>query len=334
MPDDRAARRVGRPADQGPLVLLRRQGRVLRQQGQQDQVADRRVPLPALRPGPDVGDDGRRDHRRGRRGAAQRRRSTKLEVRDGEIVAIEAGGERIEPRDVISSLPLRATVGMAGAAAAGEVQAAAQGLRYRDFLTVALVIDGEDLFPDNWIYIHDPGVRVGRIQNFRSWSPWMVPDQSKACVGLEYFCFQGDDLWEMDDDALVELGQAGARAARPRRPAARSSKGYVTRVPLAYPMYDADYGERVDAIRGWLEGDRQPAAGRPQRAAPLQQLRPLDADRDARRGEHRSTAPTTTSGRSTPSPSTTRPTSRTSSPTATRPRRRRCGSRSRPPDGA
>jgi protoporphyrinogen oxidase len=177
----------------------------------------------------------------------------KLEVRDGRIVAIEAGGERIEPAHVISSLPLRATVGLAGAAAAGSVQAAAQGLRYRDFLTVALVIDGEDLFPDNWIYIHDPGVRVGRIQNYRSWSPWMVPDQSKACVGLEYFCFQGDDLWEKDDDALValakdELARLGLVAPE------KVERGFVTRVPLAYPMYDADYADRVEAIKGWLEG--------------------------------------------------------------------------------
>jgi protoporphyrinogen oxidase len=178
---------------------------------------------------------------------------TKLEVRDGEVVAIEAGGERIEPRHVISSLPLRGTVGMAGAAAAGEVQAAAQGLRYRDFLTVALVIDGEDLFPDNWIYIHDPSVRVGRIQNFRSWSPWMVPDQSKASVGLEYFCFKGDDLWEMDDDKLVELGKAELATLGLVDPS-RVERGFVTRVPKAYPMYDADYGERVQVIRGWLEG--------------------------------------------------------------------------------
>src|SRR6187402_176381 len=83
---------------------------------------------------------------------------TSLEIRDGKVVAIEAGGERIEPSHVISSLPLRATVGMAGAAASGEVQGAARGLRYRDFLTVALIIDGEDLFPDNWIYIHDSSV--------------------------------------------------------------------------------------------------------------------------------------------------------------------------------
>jgi protoporphyrinogen oxidase len=180
---------------------------------------------------------------------------TKLEIRDGEIVAIEAGDERIEPSHVISSLPLRATVGMAGAAASGEVQAAARGLRYRDFLTVALIIDGEDLFPDNWIYIHDPSVRVGRIQNFRSWSPWMVPDQSKASVGLEYFCFQGDDLWEMSDDALVELGTQELAKLGLVDPA-KVEKGYVTRVPLAYPMYDADYAERVDAIKGWLTGVR------------------------------------------------------------------------------
>src|SRR3954465_10279248 len=176
-----------------------------------------------------------------------------LEVRDGRVAAVVAGGERIEPSEVISSLPLRATVGLAGAAATGEVQAAAQGLRYRDFLTVALVIDGEDLFPDNWIYIHDPSVNVGRIQNYRSWSPWMVPDESKACVGLEYFCFSGDELWEMEDDALVELAkreldQRGLVAPE------KVERGFVTRVPLAYPMYDPDYGERVDVIRGWLAG--------------------------------------------------------------------------------
>jgi protoporphyrinogen oxidase len=178
---------------------------------------------------------------------------TKLEVRDGGVVAIEAGGERIEPSHVISSLPLRATVGLSGAAANGRVQAAAQGLRYRDFLTVALVIDGEDLFPDNWIYIHEPGVRVGRIQNYKSWSPWMVPDQSKACVGLEYFCFKGDDLWEMDDDKLVELAKTELAALNLVDPS-KVERGFVTRVPLAYPMYDADYGERVATIRGWLSG--------------------------------------------------------------------------------
>ncbi len=178
---------------------------------------------------------------------------TKLEVRDGRVIAIEAGGERIEPSQIISSLPLRATVGMSGAAATGAVQAAAQGLRYRDFLTVSLVIDGEDLFPDNWIYIHEPGVSVGRIQNFRSWSPWMVPDQSKASIGMEYFCFKGDDLWVSDDDALVELAKREIELLGLAE-ADKVEKGYVTRVPKAYPMYDADYGERVEVIKGWLSG--------------------------------------------------------------------------------
>ena len=171
---------------------------------------------------------------------------TKLEVRDGQIVAIEAGGERIEPSHVISSLPLRATVGMAGAAAPGDVQAAARGLRYRDFLTIALVIDGEDLFPDNWIYIHDPNVRVGRIQNFRSWSPWMVPDQSKASVGLEYFCFAGR--------RPVGHGRRRARRARPSASSASSAsadpakveKGYVTRVPQGL----SDVRRRLRRARG------------------------------------------------------------------------------------
>ena len=154
--------------------------------------------------------------------------------------------------EVISSLPLRLTVGITEPPAPPAVQDAARGLRYRDFLTVALVIDGEDLFPDNWIYIHEPGVRVGRIQNFRSWSPWMVPDPSKASVGLEFFCFQGDELWEMDDDDLVELAKRELGQLGLGDPA-KVEKGYVTRVPLAYPMYDADYAQRVDAIREWLE---------------------------------------------------------------------------------
>ena len=130
----------------------------------------------------------------------------KLVVEDGRVQKVIAGGKEYESNYVISSLPLRNVVGMADPHPKPEVASAAKGIRYRDFLTVSLVLDGEDLFPDNWIYIHDPEVKVGRIQNFRSWSPWMVPDHTKACVGLEYFCFAGDELWEMDDDKLIELG--------------------------------------------------------------------------------------------------------------------------------
>ncbi len=176
----------------------------------------------------------------------------RLLMEDGRIVGVEAGGETIAAGEVISSLPLRATVDITRPLPPPETREAARGLRYRDFLTVALVLDGEDLFPDNWIYIHEPGVRVGRIQNYRSWSPWMVPDQSKACVGLEYFCFEGDDLWTMSDDDLVALA---SRELEQLGLASRSKveRGYAVRVPKAYPMYDRDYEDRVAAIRSWLE---------------------------------------------------------------------------------
>ncbi|MGH3003681.1 MAG: NAD(P)/FAD-dependent oxidoreductase [Gaiellaceae bacterium] len=179
---------------------------------------------------------------------------SRLEIVDGQVVEVEAGGVRYtRPEAVISSLPLREVVEMASPAAPGEILRAARGLRYRDFLSVALVVDGEDLFPDNWIYIHEPGVRVGRIQNFRSWSPWMVPDPSKACVGMEYFCFEGDDLWTMSDGELVELATRELeRLGLATR--AKVERGFAIRVPKAYPIYDAEYAERVATIRTWLDG--------------------------------------------------------------------------------
>ncbi|HET7647356.1 MAG TPA: NAD(P)/FAD-dependent oxidoreductase, partial [Gaiellaceae bacterium] len=179
---------------------------------------------------------------------------SRLELAAGRVVEVEAGGQSYTlPEAVISSLPLREIVRMTRPAPPAEVVEAASGLRYRDFLTVALVVDGDDLFPDNWIYIHEPGVRVGRIQNFRSWSPWMVPDPAKACVGMEYFCFAGDDLWTMSDDDLVELA-AGELEQLRLAPRAKVERGYAIRVPKAYPIYDADYAERVQVIRGWLDG--------------------------------------------------------------------------------
>ncbi|HSO99170.1 MAG TPA: FAD-dependent oxidoreductase, partial [Solirubrobacteraceae bacterium] len=170
----------------------------------------------------------------------------------GKVVEVIAGGETLTPSYVVSSLPLRNTVGITQPEAPGEVRDAARGLRYREFLTVLLVIEGEDLFPDNWIYIHDPSVEVGRIQNFKSWSPWMVPNDQDASIGMEYFCFEGDELWTMDDDDLVkfatreiqELGLAKAEKVK---------FGFVARVHKAYPIYDAEYAERVATIRGWLE---------------------------------------------------------------------------------
>ena len=175
-----------------------------------------------------------------------------LEIEGRRVRAVETTAGRYEPRHVISSLPLRTTVSITDPAPPERVKLAAQGLRYRDFLTVALVLDGEDLFPDNWIYIHEPGVQVGRIQNYRSWSPWMVPDPDKACVGLEYFCFEGDSLWTKSDAALVELATEELAALRLADPS-KVERGYVVRVPKAYPMYDETYAERVATIREWLD---------------------------------------------------------------------------------
>ena len=181
------------------------------------------------------------------------KRVTRIELRDGAVTAVHAGGERVEAGHVISSMALRDVVAIADPPAPPEVLAAATGLRYRDFLTVALVVRGEDLFPDNWIYVHDPDVAVGRIQNFRAWSEAMVPDAARTCVGLEYFCFEGDELWNATDDELVaratsELERIGLA------PASRVEAGYVVRVPKAYPIYDGEYEQRVSTVRAWLDG--------------------------------------------------------------------------------
>jgi protoporphyrinogen oxidase len=176
-----------------------------------------------------------------------------LEHEGGRVTTVRAGGERVEVASVISSIPLRTTVGVAEPAPPREVTAAAAGLRYRDFLTVALPIEGEPPFPDNWVYVHDPRARVGRIQNFRAWSPWMTPDPRRSCLGLEYFCFEGDDLWSSRDEKLVELGRREVAALGLVDPE-RVTGGHVVRVPKAYPVYDAEYAGRVERIRGWLGG--------------------------------------------------------------------------------
>ncbi len=152
--------------------------------------------------------------------------------------------------NVVSTAPVRE---LAGILAPGlESRAAAERLRYRDFLTVALICRGGDLFPDNWIYIHDPSVKVGRVQNFRSWSPEMVPDPNLACLGLEYFCFEGDGLWTMSDDALVELAtQEIAKIGLVKR--SDVMKGVVVRQPKAYPVYDDEYRDNVEAVRNEIE---------------------------------------------------------------------------------
>ncbi|MCE5315378.1 MAG: NAD(P)/FAD-dependent oxidoreductase [Armatimonadota bacterium] len=151
---------------------------------------------------------------------------------------------------VFSSMPLRELVcGIDGVP--DDVAAAARSLKYRDFLTVSLVLDAESLFPDNWIYIHSPEVNLGRIQNFKNWSPKMVPDQSKTCLGLEYFCNEGDDVWRSPDDKLVEM--AYKELSQINLAGGSLDKGYVVRMPKAYPVYDTGYSERLSTIINWVK---------------------------------------------------------------------------------
>jgi protoporphyrinogen oxidase len=167
------------------------------------------------------------------------------------MTATHEGGEAvIRARHAISSAPLRQLAASLHPLPATSINA--QALRYRDFLTVALKIRAEDLFPDNWIYIHDSKVKVGRIQNFRSWSPEMVPEAGVACVGLEYFCFEGDGLWSLADADLIdlatrELSQLGLVSAE------QVIGGAVVRQEKAYPVYDGDYARHVAALREELE---------------------------------------------------------------------------------
>jgi protoporphyrinogen oxidase len=178
---------------------------------------------------------------------------TKLVTSEGRVTEVIAGGETLHPSHVISSLPLRTTVGIASPEAPLAVRDAAQGLRYREFLTVLLVIDVDEIFDDNWIYIHQPGVTVLRIQNFKSWSPWMVPEgETAVSIGMEYFCFEGDQLWNSSDDDLVKMASQEIEKLK-LAPANKVRFGFVERVHKAYPIYDEAYADRVQTIRNWLE---------------------------------------------------------------------------------
>jgi protoporphyrinogen oxidase len=167
------------------------------------------------------------------------------------VVARGTDGEVVHPADhVISSMPLPELVLVMDPPAPAHVQDAARRLSHRDFLTVALVVPESDGFPDNWIYIHSPDVQVGRIQNFGSWSPFLVKE-GMTCLGLEYFVFEGDELWSTPDDELVKLGARELERLGLAR-ADNVKTGYVVRMPKAYPVYDEGYKEAVDVLREWL----------------------------------------------------------------------------------
>lgn len=177
-------------------------------------------------------------------------------LREGNrIVAVEvhspSGAERIEADYFVNTMALRDLVERMEPPAPEHVRAAAAQLRYREFLIVTLILDHPDPFPDNWIYIHNPEVAVGRIQNFRAWSPAMLPNPELASLGMEYFCREGDELWNMSDEdlrakAASELERLGLARAESVIDAA------VIRQRKAYPVYDAEYRRALSVIADWI----------------------------------------------------------------------------------
>jgi protoporphyrinogen oxidase len=158
----------------------------------------------------------------------------------------------VKARHVVSSAPIRELVNGLSPPVSAAALEAANALKYRDFLTVVLIVKGEDRFHDNWIYIHDPSVSVGRIQNFKSWSPEMVPDPATSCYGLEYFCFEGDGLWSAKDEDLIALGTA-EMAKIGLIDEKDVIDGTVVRQHKAYPVYDDDYAGNVEIVRREIE---------------------------------------------------------------------------------
>jgi protoporphyrinogen oxidase len=167
-----------------------------------------------------------------------------------EVATMGGKRESYTAHHVVSSAPVRELVERIKPVPISLLHARA--LRYRDFLTVALMVRKEELFPDNWIYIHDPSVKVGRVQNFRSWSPEMVP-AGMSCLGLEYFCFEGDGLWNAPDCDLIALAKKEV-AKIGLVTAADVVDACVVRQAKAYPVYDEDYRDNMAAIRRDLEG--------------------------------------------------------------------------------
>jgi protoporphyrinogen oxidase len=153
--------------------------------------------------------------------------------------------------EVISTMAFSSLIRAMDPPPPADVLAAANGLKFRDFLTVALVVPESAGFPDNWIYIHSPEVKVGRIQNFGSWSPYLVKE-GRTCLGLEYFVYEGDETWSLPDDELIALAKKEL-AYLGLVQADQVERGFVVRMPKAYPYYDLAYKRNVETMRRWLD---------------------------------------------------------------------------------
>ncbi|MGQ3489516.1 NAD(P)/FAD-dependent oxidoreductase [Roseovarius pacificus] len=160
--------------------------------------------------------------------------------------------ERVEGEHFINSMAVRDLIHAFDPPPPPEVVEAADRLRYRDFLIVTLMLDHADPFPDNWIYIHSPKVKVGRIQNFRAWSKEMLPDQDTSSIGMEYFCQKGDGLWSSSDEDLRKLASKELEDLGLAK-ASDVFDSTVIRQPKAYPVYDGEYKDALNIVSGWLK---------------------------------------------------------------------------------
>ncbi len=181
---------------------------------------------------------------------AVRRSATRIQ---SVVTCHDGQTEVIEASEFISSIPVNEFILKLDPPPPANVIQAAHSLRYRGLLVVCLIINDADLFPDNWIYIHDPEVRVGRIQNYKNWSPDMVPDRTKTSLGMEYFCTPGDSLWSLSNADLVALGKSELERIG-LTVAAKVEDAHVIRAPHAYPVYDGGYSNNVALIRQFLDG--------------------------------------------------------------------------------
>jgi protoporphyrinogen oxidase len=183
-----------------------------------------------------------------------KQRCVGLKHSDGRVTSIvlrENGDTHEHAVDsVISSIPLSELILNLDPPAPQPVRAAARRLRYRDLVLVALMTTEDEPFPDNWIYLHDPETRAGRVQNYGAWSNGMVRPGT-TCLGVEYFCFKGDEIWNMPDENAVELAKTELGRIGLIDPD-QVVDGVKVLVPKAYPMYDNAYEEAVETIRLYL----------------------------------------------------------------------------------
>ncbi len=156
-------------------------------------------------------------------------------------------------KNFISTIPVNQLVKMISPGADKHVIEAADGLRYRSFISVSVILKCSNSFPDNWIYVHSPEIKLGRIQNFRNWSPFMVDEENKTTLGLEYFCNENDEFWKMSDDEMIKLGLEEFAKLNLIAEKWEFLDGFVVRIPKAYPVYDSSYIKNMKIVRKYLD---------------------------------------------------------------------------------